>query len=98
MTLARKVFASAVVYLAVFVIAQTLGGRSGLQNRGREPTPVTPENFVRAESDLYFGGVVQITEFKSGRIFSFSREREGNYLFLAKGDVRKDVVLISNLR
>ena len=40
----------------------------------------------------------QITEFKSGRIFRFSWEREGKYLFLAKGDVRKDVVLISNLR
>ena len=59
MTLVRQVFASAVISLAMFGIAQTLRGQSASQNRASDAILVTPENFVCAESDLYFGGVVK---------------------------------------
>ena len=31
----------------------------GTQAMGAEPVPVTVDNFVRAESDLYFGGIIK---------------------------------------
>ena len=39
-----------------------------------------------------------ITTFSSGRIFDFAWSRDGKQLFLAKGDITSDVVLISNFR
>jgi eukaryotic-like serine/threonine-protein kinase len=40
----------------------------------------------------------QITNFTSGHIFDFDWSREGNQLFLAKGEINSDVILISNFR
>ncbi|HYL86370.1 MAG TPA: hypothetical protein VE263_19250, partial [Candidatus Angelobacter sp.] len=40
----------------------------------------------------------QITNFTSGLIFDFSWSRDGQQLYLAKGDLTSDVVLISNFR
>ncbi len=40
----------------------------------------------------------QITNFTSGLIFDFSWSRDGQQLYLAKGDLSSDVVLISNFR
>jgi eukaryotic-like serine/threonine-protein kinase len=40
----------------------------------------------------------QVTNFTSGTIFDFSWTRDGKTLLLAKGDITRDVVLISNFR
>jgi serine/threonine protein kinase/dipeptidyl aminopeptidase/acylaminoacyl peptidase len=40
----------------------------------------------------------QVTNFTSGLIFDFSWTRDGQQLYLAKGDLSSDVVLISNFR
>ncbi len=41
---------------------------------------------------------VQLTNFKTGRIFNFDWSRDGKWLALARGSVTSDVVLISDLR
>lgn len=69
MTLVRKVLAPGAICLAVRGIPQSSRGAS--QNGPAGPIPVTPDNFVRAESDLYFGGVV-----KSGGFGKFDHTRE----------------------
>jgi hypothetical protein len=71
MNLVRKALTSAVVSLAVFGIAKTLRGQSASQNRASDAIAVTPENFVRAESDLYFGAVV-----KNGGFGKFDHTRD----------------------
>ena len=48
------------------------------------------------EQPLAGGAPRQVTNFTSGRIFDFAWSRDGKQLFLAKGDVTSDVVLISN--
>jgi len=48
------------------------------------------------EQPLMGGPPRQVTNFASGRIFEFAWSRDGKQLFLAKGDVTSDVVLISN--
>jgi eukaryotic-like serine/threonine-protein kinase len=48
------------------------------------------------EQPLAGGPPRQVTNFTSGRIFDFAWSRDGKQLFLAKGDVTSDVVLISN--
>jgi serine/threonine protein kinase len=40
----------------------------------------------------------QITNFTSGHIFDFDWSRDGKQLFLAKGEINSDVILISNFR
>ncbi len=40
----------------------------------------------------------QITNFTSGHIFDFDWSRDGKQLFLAKGEMNSDVILISNFR
>ena len=40
----------------------------------------------------------QITNFTSGHIFDFDWSRDGRQLFLAKGELNSDVILISNFR
>jgi serine/threonine protein kinase len=49
------------------------------------------------EQPLAGGELRQITNFTSGRIFSFSWTRDGKQLLLAKGESTSDVVLISNV-
>ena len=39
-----------------------------------------------------------VTNFTSGRIFGFAWSRDGKNLYLAKGEIQNDVVLISNFR
>lgn len=58
--------ALSVFVLALFGSAPASGAASPAQ-----ATPVTPDNFVRAESDLYFGGVV-----KNGGFGRFDHTRE----------------------
>ena len=41
---------------------------------------------------------VQLTNFKTGRIFNFDWSRDGKWLALARGTTTSDVVLISDLR
>jgi Tol biopolymer transport system component/predicted Ser/Thr protein kinase len=48
------------------------------------------------EQRLVGGERRPVTNFDSGRIFDFSWTRDGKQLFLAKGDLTSDVVLISN--
>jgi len=48
------------------------------------------------EQPLAEGTPRQITNFSSGRIFDFSWTRDGKQLLLAKGEITRDVVLISN--
>jgi serine/threonine protein kinase/Tol biopolymer transport system component len=50
------------------------------------------------EQPLSGGPLRQITNFTSGRIFSFSWSRDGKQLLLARGENTSDVVLISNFR
>ena len=50
------------------------------------------------EQPLAGGEPHQITDFTSGRIFSFSWSRDGKQLFVARGSETSDVVLISNFR
>ena len=40
----------------------------------------------------------QITNFTSGHIFDFDWSRDGKQLFLARGEINSDVILISNFR
>jgi len=44
------------------------------------------------------GKPLQLTNFKTGRIFNFAWSRDGKWLALARGSVTSDVVLISDLR
>jgi Tol biopolymer transport system component len=50
------------------------------------------------EQPLTGGAPRQNTNFTSGLIFDFSWSRDGRQLYLAKGDLSSDVVLISNFR
>jgi serine/threonine protein kinase len=50
------------------------------------------------EQPLTRGAPRQVTNFISGLIFDFSWSRDGKQLYLAKGDLSSDVVLISNFR
>jgi Tol biopolymer transport system component/predicted Ser/Thr protein kinase len=50
------------------------------------------------EQMLAGGEPHQVTNFTSGRIVDFSWTRDGKTLLLAKGDLTRDVVMISNLR
>jgi Tol biopolymer transport system component len=44
------------------------------------------------------GPAKQITDFKSGRIFSFGWSRDGKQLLTVRGDISSDVILIRNFR
>jgi eukaryotic-like serine/threonine-protein kinase len=50
------------------------------------------------EQPLAGGAPHPITNFTSGRIFGFAWSRDGKNLYLAKGEIQNDVVLISNFR
>ncbi len=50
------------------------------------------------EQPLTGGPRRQITSFTSGHIFDFDWSRDGKQLFLAKGELNSDVILISNFR
>ena len=50
------------------------------------------------EQPLAGGAPHQVTDFPSGRIFSFAWSSDGKTLFVAKGNETRDVVLISNFR
>jgi len=50
------------------------------------------------EQPLAGGEPHPVTDFNSGRIFSFCWSRDGKHLFVAKGNETRDVVLISNFR
>jgi eukaryotic-like serine/threonine-protein kinase len=50
------------------------------------------------EQPLTGGARKQITNFISGLIFDFDWSRDGKQLFLAKGEINSDVILISNFR
>jgi Tol biopolymer transport system component len=50
------------------------------------------------EQPLEGGEIRQVTNFTSGRIFGFNWSVDGKDLLVARGDVRSDVVLISNFR
>jgi hypothetical protein len=54
----------------IFVLATVLAGPARAQPAG-EPVPVTADNFVRAETDLYFGNAV-----KDGGFGKFHHNRE----------------------
>jgi len=44
------------------------------------------------------GKPVQVTNFKTGRIFNFAWSRDGKQLALARGTLTNDVILISDFR
>jgi eukaryotic-like serine/threonine-protein kinase len=50
------------------------------------------------EQPLSGGPPHPVTNFTSGRIFGFAWSRDGKTLYLAKGEIQNDVVLISNFR
>jgi Tol biopolymer transport system component len=50
------------------------------------------------EQELAGGEPRQVTTFTSGQIFDFSWSRDGKTLLLAKGEITRDAVLISNVR
>lgn len=50
------------------------------------------------EQPLAGGSPRQITRFTSGHIFDFSWSLDGKQLFMSRGEVTSDVVLLSNLR
>ena len=50
------------------------------------------------EQPIAGGEPRQVTNFTSGRIFQFDWSKDGKDLFIARGEVRSDVVLISNFR
>ena len=50
------------------------------------------------EQPLAGGSPRQITDFTSGRIFDFNWSQDGKRLFMSRGEVSSDVVLLSNLR
>jgi eukaryotic-like serine/threonine-protein kinase len=50
------------------------------------------------EQRLTGGGPRQVTTFTSGRIFDFNWTADGKKLLLSRGEVKSDVVLLSNLR
>ena len=62
----RKKLISAVA----FTLA-TIGGAQGQSSAGDQPILVTPDNFARAETDLYFAGVV-----KNGGFGKFDHTRD----------------------
>jgi hypothetical protein len=49
------------------------------------------------EQPLVGGEPKQLTQFDSGRIFDFTWSFDHRRLFLARGDITSDVVLLSNL-
>lgn len=57
--------------LIVFVVACVIAGGGTAQTVAPAAVPVTAENFIRAESDLYFGGVV-----KNGGLGKFDHTRD----------------------
>jgi len=56
---------------AASVLLAALGFAAAAQPQSTAPVPVTPDNFPRAESDLYFGGIV-----KDGGFGKFVHRRE----------------------
>ena len=50
------------------------------------------------EQPLAGGSPRQITTFTSGRIFDFNWSPDGKKLLMSRGEIRSDVVLLSNLR
>jgi len=50
------------------------------------------------QQKLAGGPPIQITNFKSGRIFDFDWSRDGKQLALTRGSENSDVILISNFR
>ncbi len=54
-----RVFAVGLISLAEFGVTLTLRGQSASQDRNAAAIPVTIDNFVRTESDLYFAAVVK---------------------------------------
>jgi len=50
------------------------------------------------EQPLAGGSPKQITNFISGSIFDFNWSSDGKRLFMSRGEVSSDVVLLSNLR
>jgi len=50
------------------------------------------------EQPLAGGSPKQITNFTSGSIFDFDWSQDGKRLFMSRGEVSSDVVLLSNLR
>ena len=44
------------------------------------------------------GPLKQITNFKSGRIFTFAWSRDGKQLLTVRGDISSDVILIRDFR
>jgi Tol biopolymer transport system component len=50
------------------------------------------------EQPLAGGTPKQITNFTSGRIFDFNWSQDGKALFMSRGEISSDVVLLSNLR
>jgi hypothetical protein len=59
--------------LIIYALAAALTVIKGTQaqSRARNAVPVTPDNFIRAESDLYFGNIV-----KDGGFGKFTHNRE----------------------
>lgn len=49
------------------------------------------------QQDIFRGSPKQLTNFKSGIIFSFNRARSDNRLLIARGSVTKDSVILSHL-
>jgi len=66
-----RLFAALVATFTVFGTIQILLGKGVSQGSKGNTIPVTPDNFVRAESDLYFGGVV-----KNGGFGKFDHTRD----------------------
>ena len=50
------------------------------------------------EQPLAGGPPHPVTNFTSGRIFGFAWSRDGKNLYIARGEIQNDVVLISNFR
>ncbi len=50
------------------------------------------------EQPIAGGEIRQVTNFTSGHIFGFNWSEDGKDLFVARGEMRSDVVLISNFR
>jgi hypothetical protein len=67
----RKASPFHLAFLFALVLCTLTQRSSAAPAEGDKPVPVTPDNFVRAESDLYFGGVV-----KNGGFGKFDHTRE----------------------
>jgi len=71
MTFNRKIHAMGAA-VGIAIASVTFGqAQTGAQPPAGAPIPVTPDNFVRAESDLYFGGAV-----RNGGFGKFDHTRE----------------------